>query len=128
MQLSKFLRTILKLDAASCLAMAAIVLPAARMLQAPLGVDAAALTGAAASLIPIGLFIGWLGTRREAPALLVWLVIAGNFGWAAASLATAFGLPGITAAGSVLVAGQGLVVALLAILEWRGVQQSAQIA
>ena len=89
MQLSKFLRTVLKLDALSCLAMAALALPAAGMLREPLGIDPAVLTPAAASLIPIGLFIGWLGTRREAPAALVWLVIAGNLGWSAASFAAA---------------------------------------
>lgn len=35
----------------------------------------------AAALIPLGLFILWLGTRREAAAGFVWLVIAGNVAW-----------------------------------------------
>src|SRR5687767_2382030 len=52
MILSNFLRTVLKLDAASCLGMAALVLPTAAALEAPLGVDAAILTAAAASLVP----------------------------------------------------------------------------
>ena len=125
MQLSTFLRTVLKLDAASCLGMAALVIPAAGALAAPLGIDAPALTGAAISLIPIGLFILWLGMRREAPAALVQLVILGNIGWAAVSLAVAFGLPGITGLGTLLVAGQGLFVAAMAALEWRGLKQSA---
>ena len=125
MQLSTFLRTILKLDAASCLGMAAIVLPFAQALSAPLGVDAAMLQGAAISLIPIGLFILWLGLRRKAPALLVYLVIVGNIGWAVGSLLAAANLPGITGLGSFLVAGQGLAVLGLAILEWFGARQSA---
>jgi hypothetical protein len=124
MQLSKFLRTVLKLDAASCLAMAAIVLPFARALQAPLGTDPARLSSAAASLVPIGLFMLWLGTRPEAPAGLVWLVIAGNFGWAAASLVAASSLPRITPLGQAAIAGQGLAVLALALLEWAGLRSS----
>ena len=124
MQLSIFLRTVLKLDAASCLAMAAIVIPAAAGLERPFGIDSSVLTASAASLIPIGLFILWLGTRREAPALLVGLVIAGNFGWTAASLAAAGSLPGITPLGQAAVAGQGLAVLVLAIAEWAGLKMS----
>ena len=121
---SNFLRTVLKLDAASCLGMAALVLPTVRSLAPVMGMDAAALSAAAASLIPIGVFILWAGTRREAPAAIVYLIILGNLGWTAASLATAFGVPGITALGALLIAGQGLAVLALALLEWRGVRQS----
>ncbi len=121
---SNFLRAVLKLDAASCLGMAALVLPFAGSLAPVLGLDAAALSAAAASLIPIGLFILWAGTRREAPAAIVYLIILGNLGWTAASLATAFGLPGITGLGTMLIAGQGVAVLVLALLEWRGVRQS----
>ena len=126
MQLSNFLRTVLKLDAATCLGTGALVLSTAGSLRAPLGVEAAALSAAAASLIPIGLFMLWLGVRREAHPALVYLVIVGNLGWTAASLATAFGLPGITAVGTALVAGQGVVVLALALLEWRGLVQSRE--
>jgi hypothetical protein len=128
MMLSTFLRTVLKLDAASCLGMAAIVLPGAAILAAPLGIDASLLRGAALSLVPIGLFILWLGTRRQAPAAALYLVIAGNVGWASASLVTAFELPAITPLGTLAVAGQGLAVLALAALEWRGVRQSRMIA
>ncbi|HYC94904.1 MAG TPA: hypothetical protein VEB39_04315 [Sphingomicrobium sp.] len=124
MQLSTFLRTILKLDAASCLGMAALVLPAAGALQDPFGIDAALLTAAATSLVPIGLFILWLGTRREAAAGLVWLVILGNLGWTAASLFAAASLPGITALGQLAVAAQGLAVLALALAEFAGLRQS----
>lgn len=124
MQLSKLLRTILKLDAASCLGMAVLVIPAAATLQAPLGIDSGVLRAGAAPLIPIGLFMLWLGTRREAPAALVWLVILGNLGWTAASLAAAGSLPGITPLGQAAVAGQGVAVLVLAIAEWAGLRQS----
>ena len=124
MQLSNFLRTVLKLDAASCLGMAALVIPSAARLEQPFGIHSGVLGASAASLIPIGLFILWLGTRREAPALLVGLVIAGNLGWVAASLAAAGSLPGITTLGQVAVAGQGLAVLVLALAEWAGLKMS----
>jgi hypothetical protein len=124
MQLSNFLRTVLKLDAASCLAMAAIVIPMAGMLQEPLGIEAGALSAAAATLIPIGLFILWLGTRREASAALVAVVILGNIGWAIASFAAAGSVPAITFLGQAVVAGQGLAVLALAIAEWAGLKSS----
>ena len=124
MQLSNFLRTVLKLDAATCLGTAALVLPTAGSLSGPLGIEAAALIAAATSLIPIGLFMLYLGTRRSAHPALVYLVIVGNLGWTAASIATAFGLPGITGLGSFLVAAQAIVVLFWALLEWRGLAQS----
>ena len=126
MPLSKFLRIILKLDALSCLGMAALVLPAAAALKTPLGVESGALAAAAAALIPVGLFILWLGTRREAAPILVWLVILGNFAWSAASLIAAANLTGITALGQALVAGQGLAVLALAFAEYVGLRQSRQ--
>lgn len=128
MQLSNFLRTILKIDAASCLGMAAIVLPTAAALEQPSGVDAGILSAAAASLVPIGLFILWLGTRREAAAILLWLVIVGNFGWTAASLGAAADLPGITLLGQAGVAGQGLLVLAIALTEWAGLRASQRTA
>lgn len=125
MQLSKFLRTVLKLDSASCLGMAALVLPAAGALQAPLGIEAPLLQAAAVPLIPIGLFMLWLGTRREANPAFVWLIILGNIGWTAASLLAAASLAGITPLGQLAVVGQGLAVLALAIAEWAGLSASS---
>ena len=124
MKLSTLLRTVLKLDAASCLAMAAIVIPLSGMLSEPLGIEAAALSAAAAALIPVGLFVLWLGTRRQAPAALVTLVIAGNVAWAVASFAAAGSVLAITFLGQVAVAGQGLAVLVLTIAEWAGLRSS----
>ena len=126
MQLNRFLRTVLMIDAASCLGMAAIVLPTAQAASGPLGVDAGLLTFASAALVPIGLYMLWLFSRREAAPLLVWLVILGNLGWTAASFATAASLPGITGLGALLVGGQGAAVLALAIAEWIGLRSSQQ--
>ena len=124
MKLSTFLSTVLKLDAASCLAMAAAVIPLSGMLSEPLGIEAAELSASAAALIPVGLFVLWLGTRREAPAALVALVIAGNIAWAVASFLAAGSAPAITVLGQAAVAGQGLAILLLAVAEWAGLRSS----
>jgi hypothetical protein len=128
MKLSKFLRTVLKLDGASCLAIAAIVLPMAEMLQRPLGIDATELRAASALLIPIGLFVFWLGTRLSAPASFVGLVIAGNVGWAISSFAAAGSLSAITMLGQGVVAGQGFAVLVLAVAEWLGLRSALEEA
>ena len=128
MQLSNFLRTILKIDSASCLGMAAVVLPTANALQDPLGLDAGIAFVAAAALVPIGLFMLWLGTRLEAARGLVWVVILGNVGWTAASFAAAASLPTITALGQAVVIGQGLAVLALAFAEWIGLRASIRPA
>ena len=125
MQLSNFLRTVLKLDAASCFGMAALVLPAAAALQQPLGIDADQLSAAAMPLIPIGVYMLWLGTRREASPALVWLVILGNLGWTAASVVAAAALSEITALGRLAVTGQGLAVLALALAEYAGLRASS---
>ena len=124
MQLSIFLRNVLKFDSATCLGTAALVVPTASILQDPFGIAAGTLVAGALPLIPIGLFMLWLGTRREASAAFVWLVILGNLGWVAGSFAAAASLPGITALGQAAVIGQALVVLVLAGLEWTGLKAS----
>ena len=124
MTYSNFLRTVLKLDCASCLAMAALLVPGAAALSGPLGVAEELLRFAGLVLIPLGLFIGWLGLRGEGPAGFVGLVVIGNIGWTAASFALAATLPAITAIGVAFVSVQALAVLGLALLEWRGLRQS----
>jgi hypothetical protein len=124
MQLSPFLRTILKLDAASCLVMAAALAPGAALLGSMLGIPAALLTSAGISLIPIGLFILWLGSRERAPSMLVYLVVAGNLGWTAASFVSLALLPDVLPFGLAVVTAQALAVAAFALLELRGARES----
>lgn len=123
MQLSRFLRTVLKLDAASCLVMAAALVPGAELLEPDLGIPATLLASAGASLIPIGLFILWLGTREAAPPVLVYLVIAGNLAWTVASLAS-LALLSVTTLGLATLVGQALAVAAFAMLELRATRES----
>ncbi len=122
MQMTTFLKRVLLLDAASCLGMGAGLALGAAMLAPLFGLPAALIEGAGLVLIPIGLFIFWLGTRNAAPAALVWAVIVGNIGWTAESLFVAFGQAGITALGTAFVAVQAAAVLGLALLEYSGLR------
>lgn len=127
MTYSNFLRNVLKLDCATCLGSAALLVPGAGALAGPLGIPAAILSMAGLALIPIGLFMGWLGLRGHGPAALVQLVIFGNVGWVAASLILVAALPSMLPLGAAFVIGQAVVVLVLAILEWRGLRQSSAV-
>jgi hypothetical protein len=124
MQLSLFLKRVLVLDAASCLVMGAVLVPAAGALAEPLGLPSGLISGAGLLLVPLGLFILWLGTRAAASAAFVYLVIGGNVIWAAESALLAFGDSGIAPFGTIFVAAQGLAVFGLALLEAVGLRRS----
>jgi hypothetical protein len=125
MQLSSFLRTVLKLDAASCLLLSAALASGSDLLSQPLGLPVALLIEAGVLLAIVGLYILWLGMRARAPAALLWVVVVGNIGWALVSFALLAILPDITALGLAAVVVQAAAVLLFAALEWRGVRESA---
>ena len=127
MRITMFLKRVLLLDAASCLGMGAGLLIGATALAAPLGLSAA-LLGGAGLLLPLGLFIGWLGLRAEAPAALVWLVILGNLGWVGESLLVAFGRAGVSGLGIAFVTVQAAAVLGLALLEYAGLRAARATA
>lgn len=125
MTYSNFLKTVLKLDSLSCLGMAALLVPGSAILSPLFGMAEELLRLAGLALIPIGLFIGWLGLRGIGPATLVALVVIGNLAWVAASFAVAVAVPSMTPLGVAFVTVQALAVLALALLEWRGVRQSS---
>ena len=128
MQMTTFLKRVLLLDAASCLLMGAGLALGAAILAGPFGLPEGLVQGAGLLLLPIGLFIFWLGTRSTAPAALVYVVILGNLGWTAESLFVAFGQQGVTALGTAFVAMQAAAVLGLALLEYAGVRRASLAA
>ena len=82
MQPTLFLRRVLGLDALTCLAMGALLSVASQPLAPILGLPAELLFWAGILLLPTAAFMGFLATRQAPPALLVWVVILGNLGWA----------------------------------------------
>ena len=123
MTLSPFLRRILMLDGASCLAMGALLALGAAPLGRLFSLDRGLVGGAGLALLPVGLFILWLGSRRSVHPVLIWAVIAGNLLWTAESFVTIGQAEGITPLGTAFVAAQAAFVAGLSLLEWIGLRR-----
>lgn len=112
------LKTILRLDAATCAAVAILQLGFASQLSPWLGLAAPLLVGSAAFLlIYVGLLL-WMSRASHLVPWLLQLVVWGNVGWGLACLALAFGLPGITGLGVAYLLLQAITVC--AIAAWQG--------
>lgn len=128
MQMTPFLKRVLLLDAASCLGMAALLLPGASALAPLLGLDRTLLIGAGAMLAPLGFFILWIATRQKLYLWLVSLVIVGNLLWTVESLLLLRIAAGVTTIGLLFVSGQAAIVAMLALLEGIGLRRARNVA
>ena len=81
------------------------------------------ITGA--FLLVYGAFVGLLATREPVPRPVVWLLVAGNLGWALGCLAlVAAGALPLTGLGQAYVLMQALTVAVLAELQWFGLRRA----
>jgi hypothetical protein len=123
MQPNLFLRRVLMLDAASCLGMGALLAVGAGALEPYFGLDRSLLFGAGVALLPIGLFILWVGARRILMPWAVYLIVAGNLLWVLESVLVVRGSGTITTLGTAFVLVQAAAVAGLSVLEWFGVRR-----
>ena len=119
-----FLRRVLFVDAATCLATGALLSLDSGPLSPLLGLPAALLFHSGLSLFPIAAFMLWIALRGELLRPGVWLVIAGNAGWVLGSAAILIALSP-TALGYAFVIAQAVVVAALAELEYTGLRKAA---
>ncbi|WP_338771352.1 hypothetical protein [Massilia sp. METH4] len=125
-QPSFLLKTILLIDAAASGAMAAAHLLFPGMLQATLALPGALLAGTGAFLVAYVALLVVLARSRTVWRPLVLFVIAGNVGWAAASLALPVtGIIAPNALGTAYVIVQALGVLAFAALQYRGLARSA---
>lgn len=120
MQVSRFLKLVLTADALSCLGMGALLTAAAAPLSGLFGLSHDVVFGAGAVLLPIGLFILVIATRRNVTPLFIYTIIAGNVLWVADSLILAGSAPTITAIGTAFVLVQAAAVTVLTVLETVG--------
>lgn len=123
------LRTLLLLDAATCTGMGAILTLAAAPLAAWTAIPASLLFYAGAVLFPVAVFMGMVAMRALANRTAVWLVVAGNGLWVAASLGLLVGgwiAP--NALGQAFIVAQALAVALFAVLEHLAGRRSSATA
>lgn len=125
MKLSIFLKRVLLLDAVTCLGTGVALVLGTDVLAPLFGLDAGVVRGAGLALLPIGLFMAWLGTRQAASAWFVHAVIAGNLAWTVKSFLLIGNAEEISPIGTAFVAAQAVAVAALALLEWVGLRKSS---
>tara|TARA_R110000764_G_scaffold7644_3_gene26789 strand:+ start:11377 stop:11775 length:399 start_codon:yes stop_codon:yes gene_type:complete len=118
------LQSILKIDAATCAAMGALLAlasaPAAGLTQ----ISAPLLFWAGLVLFPVAGFMFACAQMRRVPMWATGLVVVGNGLWVLASLALPLaGLIAPNALGWLFLVGQAVVVLVFAALEWGAVQQ-----
>jgi hypothetical protein len=112
------LRSILLLDAASCVASGLPMAAASRVLASATDIPAALLVPAGLALLPIAAFITFVALRPSSWPGAVWLIVMGNIGWVLASLwLAAGGVIAPNALGTAFIVAQAVVVAALAWLE-----------
>jgi hypothetical protein len=123
------LRSVLFIDAATCAVMGAALMAGAGAIASITAIPTALLFYAGLSLIPIAAFMALVGLPANPPVLGVWLVILGNVGWVIASLALIFGdwiAPNML--GVAFIGIQAIAVAILAALEYSGLNADRQMA
>lgn len=117
-QPQRLLRSVLFVDALTCLGCGTLTLAAAGSLaeltRIPLGI----LTPAGTALLPIAAFLALVGAAGTRSAAAVGAVVAGNLAWCAASL-WLMTVVAMTGWGYAFVAAQALVVLGLSVIELR---------
>lgn len=122
---SRFLQRVLLADALVSVLVAALQLAFARPLAELLGLSEALLFETGVFLVAYCGLLAWLARGKPVPALLLYLLVIGNAGWALGCVAVAAiegpGLPGL---GFLLV--QAITVLVFAGLEFAGIKESAR--
>ncbi len=122
-RVSVFLRRVLFIDAATCVAMALLLTLSSRMLNDFLELPAQLLFYAGISLFPFAAYLAYLGTRERIASPFVWSVIMLNALWTFDSvLILLAGWVEPNVFGNAFVVAQGLCVATLAGLEYFGLK------
>lgn len=113
------LRSILFVDAATCAVMGVLLTAGSGVAGQVMQLPAALLFYVGLSLLPVAVFMTIVAVRDAVHPTAAWLIISGNVLWVAASfglLASGWVAPNYLGAG--FIAGQALVVAVFARLEY----------
>lgn len=120
-----FLRRALMADAAVSGSTGVLTVIGSSLLQDLLGLPPTLMLYAGLSLLPFAAIVAFLATRKQLSRAAVWAVIAYNALWAIDSLALLMsGWMAPTILGEIFVAGQALVVAIFAELQYIGLRRS----
>ena len=121
---NKMLKTVLMLDAATCLAFGLLLCIGNTFLAGLLGLQTDLLLYAGITLFPCAVLMFATGRQVRPNSFLVRLIVMGNLGWILASLAVLIvpvGAPTATGYGFVII--QSLAVLGIALLEYRAIRQ-----
>ena len=121
------LRRTFALDALTCAGAGLLMAGGAALLAPITGLPSGLLLWAGLALFPVAALLAWLSRRAQAPAGLVWLVVLGNAGWVAGSVAALFATQP-TLIGEVFVIAQALAVAVLTVLEFNGLRRATALS
>jgi len=123
---SSFVRRVLLLDAVATGGTALLAIALAGPLAGWLGLPVGLLRGAGLVLIPFVLLVAWAASREQAPASVVWAIIAMNGAWVIASVGLLLsGLVQPTGWGYAFVIAQAVIVGAFAELQIIGVRKAA---
>ena len=121
-----FLRNVLRADALSCVACGLLQVVFKGQMAQLLGLPPALLAYTGEFLLVYAAVVAFISTRDPLPRPLVWLLLAGNLGWAiACALLLLSGRVAPSMLGTAYVVVQALTVAVLAELQFFGLRRSA---
>jgi hypothetical protein len=121
----KFLRNVLVADSLSCIATGAAQVMFTALLSEILRLPALLLQGTGWFLLAYAAIVAAVAAREPIPRALVWLFVAGNFGWAAACAALLVAAPlSPSLLGEAWVIAQAVTVVVLAEMQWAGLRRT----
>ena len=121
-----FLRNVLRADALSCVACGLLQVVFTGQMAQLLGLPPALLAYTGEFLLVYAAAVAFVSMRDPLPRPLVWLLLAGNLGWAiACALLLLSGRVAPSMLGTAYVVVQALTVAVLAELQFFGLRRSA---
>ena len=124
---SNFMRNVLRMDALSCVACGLLQVIFTSQMASHLNLPQSLVAYTGEFLLVYAAAVAFVSTRRPIPRAVVWVLVAGNLGWAASCLLLlASGQVAPSALGTAYVVMQALTVALLAGLQLFGLRSAAE--
>ena len=124
----RFLRNVLAVDSASCIATGALQIVFTNTLADLTQLPAPLLQATGWFLLAYAAVVGFIATREPIPRGFVWIFVAGNFGWAAACAALLVSRSvHATLLGEAWIVAQAVTVVVLAELQWMGLRRNRPI-
>jgi hypothetical protein len=127
MNLNTSLKNVLLLDAATCLSAGTLMAFGSSFVSSLTGIPAPLLFWAGLILFPCAALMAVTARQTFPSRALVWLIVLGNVGWIAASVAV-LAIISPNALGYVFILAQAGAVAILALLEYSALQRTGTVS